>query len=195
MGATPGGVDGRAADSDDLTLDDNPVRLLQRHLVQERLRLLFPPGARVLDLGAQSGDEASFLAAQGVRAQRRDEGAGDLDGAYGSPEGLSVADLPRAGSAIVRTVRPGGRVLLCLAGSHVSPTGVRRTLGRRFQWTNLLGLGILLPAPERADWARRNPQAFGVLAALEGIVRSWPVLRTLGDHFILEGRVADVRSR
>jgi hypothetical protein len=29
--------------------------------------------------------------------------------------------------------------------------------------------------------------AFGLLAALEGVVRTWPVLRGLGDHLVLEG--------
>jgi hypothetical protein len=32
-----------------------------------------------------------------------------------------------------------------------------------------------------------HPQAFGVLAALEGCLRGWPLLRDLGDHYVLEG--------
>jgi hypothetical protein len=74
------------------------------------------------------------------------------------------------------------------------PAEVCGLLGVHFQWTALLGLGILVPGPGHGNWTRRNPQAYGVLAALEGIVRAWPGLRALGGHFILEGRVARGRT-
>jgi hypothetical protein len=49
-------------------------------------------------------------------------------------------------------------------------------------------LGVLVPAPAHEAWARENPIAFGLLAAAERLVRSWPVLRGLGDHLLVEGR-------
>jgi len=46
---------------------------------------------------------------------------------------------------------------------------------------------VLMPGEPRQDWVRRHPQAFGALAALEGVVRRWPVLRGLGDYAALMG--------
>jgi hypothetical protein len=34
---------------------------------------------------------------------------------------------------------------------------------------------------------RGHPQAFGALAALEGLVRRWPMLRGLGRYAAIEG--------
>ena len=44
----------------------NPIGLYFRHVVQECLRPLFPRGARVLDLGCGTGDDALFLASLGA---------------------------------------------------------------------------------------------------------------------------------
>jgi SAM-dependent methyltransferase len=50
----------------------NPAGLLFRHVFQERLRRLFPPGARVLDLGCGTGEDAVFLGSLGVRVHALD---------------------------------------------------------------------------------------------------------------------------
>jgi SAM-dependent methyltransferase len=65
---------------------------------------------------------------------------------------------------------------------------VARSLGPAFAWERSFALGVLVPGPEHADVMARNPQLFGVLAAAESLVRSWPLLRGLGDHLVLEGR-------
>ena len=57
----------RAADGYDAGLRENPVWLLFRHSVQERLRRLFRPGAHVLDVGCGTGEDALLLAEAGVR--------------------------------------------------------------------------------------------------------------------------------
>jgi hypothetical protein len=49
-------------------------------------------------------------------------------------------------------------------------------------------LGVLMPGPEQAGFARRNPQIFGMLSAIEGAIRGWPLLRGSGDHNVVEGR-------
>jgi SAM-dependent methyltransferase len=67
--------DGAAADYD-RTWGLNPVGLLFRQVVQERLAALFAPGSRVLDLGCGTGEDATFLAARGVEV-----GAVDASGA------------------------------------------------------------------------------------------------------------------
>ena len=65
---------------------------------------------------------------------------------------------------------------------------VRRLLGPAFEWRKAWALGVIVPGPGHADWAFRHPQAFGLLAAIEGLVHAWPVVRDLGDHLVLEGR-------
>jgi SAM-dependent methyltransferase len=64
----------------------------------------------------------------------------------------------------------------------------RDGMGHGYTWDTRAALGVLVPAPAHEAWARRNPIAFGVLAAAERLVRSWPVFRGLGDHLLIEGR-------
>jgi SAM-dependent methyltransferase len=62
----------RVAPAYDEEFGRNPAGLLFRHVFQERLRRLFPPGARVLDLGCGTGEDAVFLASLGVRVHAID---------------------------------------------------------------------------------------------------------------------------
>jgi SAM-dependent methyltransferase len=45
---------------------DNPIGLYFRYYFGERLRAVFAPGSRVLDIGCGTGDDALFLADRGV---------------------------------------------------------------------------------------------------------------------------------
>jgi SAM-dependent methyltransferase len=60
-------------------------------------------------------------------------------------------------------------------------------LGAAFRWERFLGLGVCVPDPGRRAWVEAHPQAFGMLAMAERLVRGFPVLRTLGDHVVIEG--------
>lgn len=71
---------------------------------------------------------------------------------------------------------------------YPSRGGLRRAFGPEFEWSGGFALGVLLPGPEHAAWAVRHPQAFGLLAVAESLVRCWPLLRGLGDHNVIEGR-------
>jgi SAM-dependent methyltransferase len=62
----------RAAAGYDGGFGRNPSGLLFRHAFQERMRRLFAPGARVLDLGCGTGEDAVFLAALGVEVHAID---------------------------------------------------------------------------------------------------------------------------
>ena len=64
---------------------------------------------------------------------------------------------------------------------------VQDLMGRAFVWRDVFALGLLLPDPSHEAWVREHPQVFGILAALEGSLRRWPVLRGWGDHVVLEG--------
>jgi len=78
-----------------------------------------------------------------------------------------------------------------LVVAYPTPAEARRALGPALVWTDAFALGVVLPGPEHEQWVARFPQTFAALAAVEGLVRRWPVLRGLGDHIVLEGRRAD----
>ena len=62
----------RAAPGYDEGFGRNPAGLVFRHAFQERLRRLVAPGARVVDLGCGTGEDAVFLATLGVRVHAID---------------------------------------------------------------------------------------------------------------------------
>jgi hypothetical protein len=169
---------------------------LFRYAFQERLRAVFAPPARVLEVGKQPGEDAHLLRGSGVGVEvRAPEDLGGLapafDGAYCSVGALEGADLGRAGRDLAAALRPGAPVLLGLANPRssapvrLSPREVRERLGPAFRWRGSFAWGLLLPRD--AAWIPEHPQAFGLLAALERIVRRWPGLRGRGEIVVLEG--------
>jgi SAM-dependent methyltransferase len=237
----------------DESFGTNPVGLLFRYVFQERLRTLLPPGARAVDLGCGTGEDALFLASRGVtvlgldasasmvqrardkasarglaarsrfevrRLEQLEAADGVFDGAYSNFGALNCADLVALGQALAAALRPGAPVLLSLMGRHPLPAmaeraltahgqargrepaqvaglavpveyptrrEAQRLLGRVWRWRRGFALGVLVPDPSHAPWVERHPQAFGVLAAFEALLRGWPLLRGLGDHIVLEG--------
>lgn len=218
-----------------------PVGLVFRYVFQERLRRVFPAGARLLDLGCGTGEDAVRLALcgftvsaidvspgviEGARAEAARRGITEerlrfevlaaeeigrigrtFDGVYAGFGALSGADLGEVGRGLGEALSPGARVVVSLTGPCPLPALVRRALtgqgeslrrgvalgeargqlGRAIRWSGAFALGVLIPGVEQEAWVRSNPQAFGFLAALEGVVRRWPGLRSLGQHVVLEG--------
>ena len=196
----------------DETLGRNPVALLFRHVVQARLQVLFPPGARILHVECRTAAEAVALAAAGA----------GFDGASVSLGALGLADLRAVSAALAAALRPGAGIVVSMPGPWPLPAVIRRTLtgvgvARRsrasrfgeappavatprearmalaaaFDITDSYALGVVLPGPAEEQWASDHAQAFGLLAALESAVRRWPGLRQLGDLCVLEGRRRD----
>jgi hypothetical protein len=187
----------------------NPVALVFRHVVEARLAVLFPEGARVLRVECRTREEAVALAAAGA----------GFDGACVSLGAIGLAELRAVAAALAAALRPGAWVVVSMAGPWPLPAVIRKTLtgvglerrsrasrfgeapaglatpaeartalGAAFEITDSYALGVVVPGPAQEQWAADHPQAFGLLAALERAVRRWPVLRQLGDLSVLEGR-------
>lgn len=242
-----------AAASYDRDFGANPAGRFFRYLFQERLLRVFPPGARLLDLGSGTGEDAVLLAGRGrsvvgldaapamvERARARAEALGvagvrfevrpveelaglegqPFSGAYSNFGALNCADLRATGRGLARALAAGAPLVLGVMGpwplpatlhrllsgrgeprgaraprvagvavgaAYPSPSQVRRAFGPEFRWSGGFGLGVLVPGPEHAGWVSRHPQAFGLLAIAESLVRTWPLLRALGDHNVLLG--------
>ncbi|HVR70507.1 MAG TPA: class I SAM-dependent methyltransferase [Vicinamibacteria bacterium] len=118
---------------------------------------------------------------------------GVFDGAFSGVGVLERADLPPLGRALAVALREDAPVVLSLPAPRPAAARYRarerdeRLLGPGFAWSRGLGLGILVPGRARESWAARHPHVFAALAALESLVREWPVVRDLGDYLVLEG--------
>ncbi len=69
----------------------NVVGQLFRAVFQRRLIALFAPGARVLDVGCGTGEDALFLARRGVRVRAVDPAPGMVEQARAKAEALGIA--------------------------------------------------------------------------------------------------------
>ena len=138
----------REAEVYDRDFGANPIGRLFRIAVQERLAALFPRGARVLDLGCGTGEDALFLTRHGVQvtgldpspamiAQARSKvesavffcrpaeevGAcgGPFHGAYSDFGALNCCDLVQVGAGLASVLEPGAPVLVSLLGASPWP--------------------------------------------------------------------------
>jgi SAM-dependent methyltransferase len=203
-----------------------PAALLFRYVLQERMRGRFRPGARVLNLGCGTGEDAVWLASFGatvlgldvapsaVQQARRAAAAaglgtrvrfevrrpdalrledGTFDGAFAAPGALDWIELAAVGRALAAVLREGAPALVTVPAPRpaLARVGARRraerSLGAEFTWRKGFGIGVLLPGGTSSSWAAGRPHAFALLATLERLVRSVPVLRDLGDHLVLDG--------
>ncbi|ADW67645.1 class I SAM-dependent DNA methyltransferase [Granulicella tundricola] len=62
---------------------------------------------------------------------------------------------------------------------------VRRSFAPHFRLHSIQGVGVALPPSYLEPWAQRHTSLFNVLARLEGVISTWPILRTTGDHMLL----------
>jgi hypothetical protein len=168
----------------------NPVARLFEYVLHEHLQALVPAPARVLDVGSDSREGAWSAGFVPWDAAAR----------------LGPAEV---GRRLAESLPAGAPVLVAFPGAHPLPAGLehvlrgaeedadaqprfgardfRRAVGPGLAWRGAFALGVLVPGRRRWAWALAHPQAFGVLAALERLVRGWPGLRCLGDITVLEG--------
>ena len=167
----------------------------QRELVWRQVDPLFPPGARMLDLGCGTGADAAHYAARRVvvdavdaspamieRARGRGgftarvlamEQLASLEGAYDgvlSNFGVlncgQIEDLPRA---LARLVRPGGTLALC-------------TIGRFCAWETAY-YGV------RGECRKAFRRISGSASSSLGITVRYPTVRELAAAFAPEFRL------
>ena len=178
----------------------DPIALMFRHVLDQRRRALFPPGARVLE----------------IRPAAPQAGAA-FDAALSAPGALDGVDVPWLATWLPRALRPGAPLLLAVTNSrplpallalaltgrgdwrsrtatrlaggpaYATPRDLRDGLGPSFAWRGSFALGVLLPAAGDAGWAGERPQLFGLLADAESLVRRRPGFRGLGAFTVLEG--------
>ena len=150
----------------------DPVALLFRHVLDERRRALFPPGARVLEIRSAAP-----------------QAGGAFDAAVSPPGALDGVDVPALATWLAGALRPGAPLLLSVTNGpgRASPRDLRDGLGPSFAWRGSFALGVLLPASADAGWAAERPQLFGLLAAAESLLRRRPGFRGLGAFTVLEG--------
>src|SRR5262245_17791654 len=183
---SPGAMDNRPPAG-----EANPVARLFDHVLHERRQAHFPAGVSVLDLGREPRDGSFGAAFAGPEAARR----------LGAQEvGRRLREGLAAGAPVVLAF-PGARPLPALlekilrgAGDPAGPErgllgrrDLRQALGAGLEWRRTSALGVLLPGTSEADWAAAHPQAFGLLAVAEEVVRAWPLLRAWGALTVLEG--------
>ncbi len=69
---------------------------------------------------------------------------------------------------------------------YVSPGAFMRVFGTAgFRLRALEGLGVVAPPPYLEGFAARRPELVARLLAVDEAVGGWPVLRAMGDHFLV----------
>lgn len=172
--------------------DANPVERLFDFILDERRIALFPPRARVLDVGRDGtgGPGGAAFAGPDTVARLGPEEVGRRVREWlpaGAPFLLAVSGARPLPAIFERALTAAGdwRPRSAAARSHGG--GLRDAFGPGLEWRGGFALGVLLPGRARAAWAAAHPLAFGLLAVGEELVRRWPIVRALGEITVLEG--------
>jgi SAM-dependent methyltransferase len=87
------------------------------------------------------------------------------------------------GPLLARAV-PGGS--LSVMTYYYSPADYIRAFGPDFHVLGYKALPLLLPPPYLSHLMRRVPRLFKLLGRLDDLLARLPVLRSMGDHFLME---------
>jgi hypothetical protein len=184
----------------------DPGVRLREFVLAERRRRLRSSAARLLVVS--SGDEAAAVAGADASFDAAWVALATVEGVDVSALGRALARVLRPGSR-VECVLPGAWALPAVleralrgtgesprewrarfdegAARPVTPSEWRRAFGPAFCWARGRALGVVLPGPWSGAWAAHRPALFGLLAAADDVVGTWPMLRTLGDQILLQG--------
>jgi len=168
-----------------------PVALYFRHVVRERLQVLFRPGTRVLDLGCGAGDDALFLGGLGVFVLAVDSSPAMIERARRQAEASHVSE--KQVRFEVRAVEEGaggevfdGAYSTSTFLSSVDLSGVGWSLASSLRPLSpvLLSFAGRSPLPARLRRALRGREGCGRQASSHGPAE---VRRLLGDSFLWRG--------
>jgi len=68
---------------------------------------------------------------------------------------------------------------------YYTPREFYRGFASEFSLTYYQGLSVLLPPPYLVDLYSHHPSLFGLLGRLDDMLGGWPLLRDIGDHFLI----------
>ena len=175
---------------------NDPAHVLREYTLEPLRAELRSAGSRVLVVrGARAGAQ---LRATSTR----------FDAAWVEIDNLTAIDPPGLAQDVVRVLRPGSRLVCVVPGGTPLWTSVRtavrrdgdaEALRRRragssawdgalapfVDWRRRRGLGVFVPLG--AEWPRRHPLAFALLAAAEHAVCARLPFRGLGEWRVEEG--------
>jgi ubiquinone/menaquinone biosynthesis C-methylase UbiE len=248
------------ADQYDGALGNNALIQRMRQRVIAHVARIFPPSARLLDLGCGTGIDAVDLAARGyqvvaldsspamvertsarIREAKLDDRAravhlgihelerlrdGQFDGIYSNFGAINcVPDLRAAAREMARLCKPRGRFVASVIGKFVpwemamyasrfqfkraflrltndavsvplrgetvwmryySPREFYNQFAGDFCLVALRALNLFLPPPYLIHIYERHRKLFAPLGYLDDSLDGAPVLRNLGDHFLIE---------
>lgn len=87
--------------------------------------------------------------------------------------------------------RWNGSACATVAGVEVTVTystirELKRVFAPCFQLRSVTAVGLAVPPSYMEPWCTRHPRIFGTLVRIDRALRNVPLLRTLGDHVLLE---------
>jgi SAM-dependent methyltransferase len=68
---------------------------------------------------------------------------------------------------------------------YYTPREFYRSFASEFSLTDYQGLSVLLPPPYLVELYERHRSLFGLLGRLDDLLGGWPLLRNIGDHFLI----------
>jgi SAM-dependent methyltransferase len=77
---------------------------------------------------------------------------------------------------------------------YYSPTEFFRAFAHEFALVHYRGLCVFAPPPYLESVRKRHPRSYERLWRIDRRVAGWPVLRSMGDHFLIVMRKLDDRS-
>jgi SAM-dependent methyltransferase len=63
---------------------------------------------------------------------------------------------------------------------------LRRDFAPGFRLVSVTGIGVTVPPSYLESWIARHPRVLAWMEQMDSVMCTWPVLRTLGDHMLLQ---------